>query len=94
MIKKVGLLGHSEGGLIATIIGSQRKDIAFIVLLAAPGVPMIDLMAEQNVAILTASGISPATAAQYKILYTEVANATLNAPDQNVAKQGSNNESQ
>ena len=85
--KKVGLLGHSEGGLIATIIASQRKDVAFIVLLAAPGVPMIDMMAEQNVAILTASGISPATSAQYKILYTEVANATLNAPDQNVAKQ-------
>lgn len=35
--KKVGLLGHSEGGLIAFILGAQRK-VDFIVSLAGPAV--------------------------------------------------------
>jgi alpha/beta superfamily hydrolase len=84
---EIGLLGHSEGGLIAPMVASQRKDIDFIVLLAAPGVQIIDLMTEQNAAILKASGISPAAAAQYTTLYRDVVNTILNAPDQNTAKQ-------
>ncbi|WP_290697971.1 alpha/beta fold hydrolase [Lacinutrix sp.] len=37
-ISKIGLIGHSEGGLIAPIIASKNKNIAFVVLLAGPGV--------------------------------------------------------
>ena len=35
---KIGLIGHSEGGLIAPIIASRNNTVAFIVLLAGPGV--------------------------------------------------------
>ena len=35
----VGILGHSEGGLIAPIVAARSKDVAFIVLLAGPGLP-------------------------------------------------------
>ena len=35
--KKIGLIGHSEGGLIAPMVASKNKDISFIVLLAGPG---------------------------------------------------------
>lgn len=35
---KIGLIGHSEGGVIASIVGSERKDIAFIVSMAGVGV--------------------------------------------------------
>ncbi|MEE9348511.1 MAG: alpha/beta hydrolase [Flavobacteriaceae bacterium] len=35
---KIGLIGHSEGGLIAPIVASNNKNIAFIVSLAGPGV--------------------------------------------------------
>ena len=56
--KKIGLIGHSEGGMIAPMVATSRKDIDFIVLLAAPGVRIIDLMAEQNAAILRSSGLS------------------------------------
>lgn len=34
---KIGLIGHSEGGVIAPMIAGNSKDIGFIVLLAAPG---------------------------------------------------------
>jgi pimeloyl-ACP methyl ester carboxylesterase len=36
--KKIGLIGHSEGGFIAPMIASKNKDVAFIVLLAGTGV--------------------------------------------------------
>jgi pimeloyl-ACP methyl ester carboxylesterase len=36
--KKIGLIGHSEGGAIAPMVASTNKNIAFITLLAGPGV--------------------------------------------------------
>ena len=36
---RIGLIGHSEGGLIAPIVASQSDDVAFIVLMAGPGLP-------------------------------------------------------
>ncbi len=36
--KKIGLIGHSEGGMIAPMIASRREDVAFIILLAGPGI--------------------------------------------------------
>jgi fermentation-respiration switch protein FrsA (DUF1100 family) len=37
--KKIGLLGHSEGGLIAPMVAAGSKDVAFVVLLAGPSLP-------------------------------------------------------
>lgn len=34
---KIGLIGHSEGGVIAPMIAGNSKDVDFIVLLAGPG---------------------------------------------------------
>ena len=34
---KIGLIGHSEGGIIAPIVASHRGDVAFIILMAGPG---------------------------------------------------------
>ena len=31
---KIGLIGHSEGGMIATMVAAESKDVAFLVLLA------------------------------------------------------------
>lgn len=35
--KRIGLIGHSEGGIIAPIVASKTKDVAFIVLMAGTG---------------------------------------------------------
>ncbi len=37
-VNKIGLVGHSEGGLIAPIVAAKNKNVAFCVLLAGPGV--------------------------------------------------------
>lgn len=55
---KIGLLGHSEGGMIAEIVAAQRKDVPFVVLLAAPGEPILDLMTEQSRAVLQSSAMT------------------------------------
>ena len=56
-IGAVGLIGHSEGGLIAAIVASRRDDIGFVVLLAGPGVPGAQLLLKQNERIFDAMGI-------------------------------------
>jgi len=44
---KIGLIGHSEGGIIASIIGAERNDLAFIVSMAGLGVSGKDLVLSQ-----------------------------------------------
>jgi alpha/beta superfamily hydrolase len=50
--KKIGMIGHSEGGMIAPLVAVERKDIDFMVLLAGPGVKITQLMVEQNEAMM------------------------------------------
>jgi len=44
---KIGLIGHSEGGMIAPMVASKRDDIAFAILLAGPGVKIPELLVDQ-----------------------------------------------
>ena len=53
---KVGLLGHSEGGAIAFMLGAQKKT-DFIVSLAGPGVKGDTLLAAQGNRIYSLSGM-------------------------------------
>jgi uncharacterized protein len=53
---QIGIIGHSEGGLIAPMAASQSKDVAFIVLLAGPGVVGKDLLLKQIRLISLANG--------------------------------------
>jgi uncharacterized protein len=52
--KKVGLLGISEGALIASSVAAANKDVAFVVLMAGSAVPGVELLVSQNEAILRA----------------------------------------
>lgn len=66
--KKIGLCGHSEGGLIALMIAAESKDPAFIVLLAGSTIPGKEILYGQGAALLKAAGASDADqAAQRKI---------------------------
>ena len=56
-IGTVGLIGHSEGGIIAAIVASRRDDIGFVVLMAGPGVPGAELLLKQNERIFDGMGI-------------------------------------
>ncbi len=57
--KNIGLIGHSEGGIIAPIVAAKKKnDVAFIILLAGVGVEGSKLLLKQQQTIGKASGIN------------------------------------
>jgi len=56
--KKIGLIGHSEGGIIAPMVAGKSKDISFIVLLAGTGISGDQLLLLQQELIGKASGVS------------------------------------
>ena len=54
--KKLGLIGHSEGGIIAPIVAAKSKGINFVVLLAGTGIMGNELLLLQQELIGKASG--------------------------------------
>lgn len=44
---KIGLIGHSEGGMIAPMVATRNPNVKFIVSLAGPGIPIYQLYAQQ-----------------------------------------------
>jgi hypothetical protein len=55
-VGKIGIVGHSEGSMIAPMAAAQSKDVHFIVLLAGPGTPCLDLLLKQIELISRANG--------------------------------------
>lgn len=55
--KKIGLIGHSEGGIIAPMVAVQSKDVAFIVLLATSVLDGLTWMIEDHRKKWLSSGI-------------------------------------
>jgi alpha/beta superfamily hydrolase len=85
-VKHLGIIGHSEGGMIAPMIASERKDIDFIILLAGPGEKISALMEEQNVAVLISAGFKKDAAEAYGKLYHNMIPAIITSNNINEAK--------
>ena len=62
--KKIGLIGHSEGGLIAPMVAAQSADAAFIVLMAGPGISGEEILHLQSGLIARAGGVNEAAIAK------------------------------
>jgi len=56
--KMIGLIGHSEGGIIAPMIAARNPDVAFIVMLAGSGVPGDEIIVTQAELLAEAAGQS------------------------------------
>lgn len=59
----IGMLGHSEGGMIAPGV-ANREQLDFVVLLAAPGIPVSELLPLQQRLILEAGNAGADSTAQ------------------------------
>jgi len=55
---KIGLIGHSEGGIIAPMIASENPDVRFIVLLAGTGISGKEILLSQQKMIAQTRGLS------------------------------------
>ncbi|MCZ6835040.1 MAG: alpha/beta fold hydrolase [Planctomycetota bacterium] len=65
----IGLIGHSEGGLIAPMVSTMIEDIGFMVLMAGPGVKGRELLAVQRRLLSLSVGLSEEdVTVQYEVM--------------------------
>jgi len=79
--KKIGLIGHSEGGIIAPMVASKTKDVGFIVLLAGTGIRGDKLLLLQQELIGRVSGASESDLQKSKEINSKVFEMVLNSTD-------------
>jgi pimeloyl-ACP methyl ester carboxylesterase len=54
--RRIGLLGHSEGGAVAAMVAAANQNVAFVVLMAPPGLRTDELLRQQAADDARASG--------------------------------------
>lgn len=84
--RHIGLIGHSEGGMIAPVVASQDRSIAFIVLLAGAGVTGEDLLIMQQSASQRLAGTSETDIAQTEAITRRLYDAARKGKDGNEAR--------
>jgi len=65
---RIGLIGHSEGGLIAPMVAVKSPDVAFIVLMAGQGITGEEISYLQSDLIYRAEGVDNETIAHNEVL--------------------------
>jgi pimeloyl-ACP methyl ester carboxylesterase len=83
----IGLVGHSEGGLIAPMVASGSSEVSFIVLLAGPGVSGDSILYLQGALIARAEGVPEETIAERLATQRKLLTAIRDAPDESSAQQ-------
>ncbi|MDR6803154.1 pimeloyl-ACP methyl ester carboxylesterase [Dyadobacter sp. BE34] len=78
-ITKIGLIGHSEGGTIASMVAARSKDVDFITLLAAPGIRGDSIILIQIGLIAKALGLSQAEISRAKAISREAYHIVQNS---------------
>ncbi len=78
---KIGLIGHSEGGLIAPMVAAANPAIAWLVLLAAPGVPGDRVLLEQGRMLGQSMGYPPERIDRIAELNEELYDLVKSEPD-------------
>jgi pimeloyl-ACP methyl ester carboxylesterase len=60
-IGRIGLIGHSEGGMIAPMVAVKSEKVKFLVLMAGPGMPGERILLDQTRLIQQAMGVPKET---------------------------------
>ena len=82
----IGLIGHSEGGMIASIVSSRNKDVKFMISLSGVGVSGLEMLNLQNTAILKSYGFTDEVVAKQMELYNILFKAVYDTKDAESAK--------
>jgi pimeloyl-ACP methyl ester carboxylesterase len=78
---QIGLIGHSEGGLIAPMVAVKSNDVAFIVLMAGAGVTGETTVYAQETLISRAMGVAEQQISHQIDFQKEVLSVIINEPD-------------
>ncbi len=82
---QIGLIGHSEGGIIAPMVTAASKDVAFIVLMAGPAVNGEEILYEQSRLAEQANGKSEETMTQDHNFQKQLVTILKKEPDPQIA---------
>lgn len=74
---KVGLLGHSEGGIVAPMVASEEKGVRLMVLMAAPGTTGIEVVLDQNEISMQQQAMEPKTIEKLQMFNREIFESLL-----------------
>ncbi len=80
--QKIGLLGHSEGGITGPLAASRSEDVAFVILLAGTGVPGSELILRQLEMLYQLAGGSEEQIAQAKAVQAKAFDLVVSGADQ------------
>lgn len=78
---KIGLIGHSEGGIIAPMVAKDSKEVSFIVLLASQGLRGDKLLLLQKKLLEEKSGISESSINQSQNIFKGAYKIILESKD-------------
>ena len=79
--RRIGLIGHSEGGIIGPMVAVADPRVAFVVMLAGPGVPSRELMTAQREAVARTAGLPPEAVARNEAVIGRVEAALAQGKD-------------
>jgi len=79
---KIGLVGHSEGGMIAPMVAARNQDVAYIVMMAGTAVPGDQVLVAQMEAIDVANGRPADAAAKTAAMQRDVLHLVETEKDQ------------
>ncbi|MFZ5517435.1 MAG: alpha/beta hydrolase family protein [Candidatus Zhuqueibacterota bacterium] len=82
---KIGLIGHSEGGLIAPMAAARSGDVAFIVLMAGPGLTGEEILYLQAALISRASGQSEEAIEENRVQQEQLFTIMKSEPNDSLA---------
>lgn len=85
--RHIGVIGHSEGGVIAPMVAVADKHVAFVVMLAGPGVRGDRLFVEQAAEVALASGAPRSYVGKRRAFDRSLYAAVVHAPDHETAVQ-------
>jgi pimeloyl-ACP methyl ester carboxylesterase len=69
---KIGLIGHSEGGMIGPMVAAQSKDVAFVVMMAGMGQTGADVILAQGDLLQRAAGANPQTIVLIRKMFEKI----------------------
>lgn len=79
--ERIGLIGHSEGGTIASLAAAESDDVAFVVMLASPGLPGRAYNLQYEESMSRAMDLGEAAIAERRAFQARVLDALLETPD-------------
>ena len=77
---RVGILGHSEGGIIGPMVAAWQREVAFMILIAPPVLPGAEILSSQIDRIAELEGVSAEDRAVANSLQKELQEIALRYP--------------